>query len=101
MQNLIPSSNFVYRRTKTFVEERVYERPAGAAPDEWRLLRVNEPLDDNINTWAFNNQVTIITASAPGMDSRWLDKEMTKRSILIAITVIYEGSFNGQWPERE
>lgn len=101
MQNLIPSNNFVYRKTKTFIEERVYERPAGTTPDDWRLVRVNEPLDDSINTWVFKNQVTIITASAPGMDSRWLDKEMTRRSVLIAITVIYEGSSNGQWPERE
>jgi hypothetical protein len=94
-------TDFIYRKTKTFVEERVYERPAGATPDDWRLVRINEPLDDTINEWLLNNQFTIVATSAPGMDSRWLDKEMTRRSVLVAITVIYEGNQNGQWPERK
>ena len=85
-----PDNTYVYRKTKTFVEERVYERPAGSTP-----------LDETINEWVLANQATIVTVSAPGMDSRWLDKEMTKRSVLVAITVIYEGSNNGQWPERK
>jgi hypothetical protein len=94
-------ANFIHRKTKTFVEERIYERQAGAAPDEWKLLKVNEPLDDTINQWSLNNQLTLVSVSAPGIDSRWLDKEMTKKSVLIAITVIYEGGVNGQWPERK
>jgi hypothetical protein len=96
-----PDNTYVYRKTKTFVEERVYERPAGSTPDDWRLIKITDPLDETINEWVLANQATIVTVSAPGMDSRWLDKEMTKRSVLVAITVIYEGSNNGQWPERK
>ncbi len=87
-------------KTKTFVEERIYERPPGAAPDDWRLVRVTEPLDDSINEWLVANRLTIVSTSPPGINSRWLDKEMTSRAVLIALTIIYEGGTYAQWPER-
>ena len=89
-----------FLKTKTFVEERVYERPAGAAPDDWRLVKVTEPLDDSINYWVSTNRVTIVSTSPPGINSRWLDKDMTSRAVLIALTIIYEGGPDAQWPER-
>lgn len=87
-------------KTKTFVEERVYERPPGSAPDDWRLVKVTEPLDDTINEWLIANRLTIVSTSPPGINSRWLDKDMTSRAVLIALTIIYEGGTNAQWPER-
>lgn len=92
---------FIHRKTKTFVEERIYERPAGAVPDDWRLLRITEPLDETINEWTLKNEATITTVSAPGIDSRWLDKAMTIRAVLVALTIIYEGGKDGQWPEQK
>jgi hypothetical protein len=94
-------NGFIYRKTKTFMEDRVYERPAGAPPDDWRLLKITEPLDDTINEWVLKNKSTIVTVSAPGIDSRWLNKDMTKRSVIVAVTVVYEGSKDGSWPERK
>ena len=94
------SNESKFLKTKTFVEERIYERPAGAAPDDWRLVEVTEPLDDTINNWVAASRVTIVSTSPPGINSRWLDKDMTSRAVLIALTIIYEGGTNAQWPER-
>jgi hypothetical protein len=98
MNHLTPERRLL--KTKTFVEERIYERPAGAAPDDWRLVKVTDPIDDTINEWVANNRVTIVSTSPPGINSRWLDKDMTSRAVLIALTIIYEGDNNAQWPER-
>lgn len=98
MSDLTPDRRFL--KTKTFVEERVYERPVGAAPDDWRLVKVTEPLDDTVNNWVVKERVTIVSTSPPGINSRWLDKDMTSRAVLIALTIIYEGGINEQWPER-
>lgn len=94
------TNEFRLLKTKTFVEERIYERPAGAAPDDWRLVKVTEPLDESINYWVATNRVTIVSTSPPGISSRWLDKDMTSRAVLIALTIIYEGGPDAQWPER-
>lgn len=98
MNPLIPDKKLL--KTKTFVEERVYERPAGAAPDDWRLVKVIDPLDATINEWVSANRITIVNTSPPGINSKWLDKEMTSRAVLIALTIIYEGNNDAQWPER-
>ena len=95
---MIPDKKLL--KTTTFVEERVYERPAGAAPDDWRLVKVIDPLDDTINEWVSANRITIVNTSPPGINSKWLDKEMTSRAVLIALTIIYEGNNDAQWPER-
>lgn len=77
-------------KTKVFVEERVYRRAAGAAPNEWEPVRLSKPVDAQINEWVDAEGVQIASASAPSITPSWLDKDMTTRSMLVAVTVVYD-----------
>lgn len=77
-------------KTKVFVEERIYRRVAGAAPNEWEPVRLSKPVDAQINEWVDSERVQIASASAPSITPSWLDKEMTTRSMLVAVTVVYD-----------
>jgi len=77
-------------KTKVFVEERVYRRPPGAAPGEWEPVRLSTPVDAQINEWVEAERVQVASASAPSITPSWLDKEMTTRSMLIAVTIVYD-----------
>lgn len=77
-------------KTKVFVEERVYHRPPGAAPGEWEPVRLSTPVDAQINEWVESERVQVASASAPSITPSWLDKDMTTRSMLIAVTIVYD-----------
>jgi hypothetical protein len=94
-------------KTKVFVEERVYRRAAGAAPNEWEPVRLSKPVDAQINEWVDAEKVQIASASAPSITPSWLDKDMTTRSMVVAVTVVYDPNPDGRksdeqpytWPE--
>lgn len=93
-------------KTKMFTEERVYRREPGASPNEWEPVRLSKPIDAQINEWVEAERATLVFSSAPSVTPSWLDKEMTTRSMLIAVMVAYENPQEArkpdepyQWPE--
>jgi hypothetical protein len=80
----------VLTRTKVFQEEQYYERPAGAAPEDWRVRHRTLPVDEQINAWVDETGHRPVFASAPGLDTRWVNKDQTVKCLTIAVVILYE-----------
>lgn len=88
-------------KTKMFTEERVFRRVPGAVPGEWEPVRLSKPIDAQINEWVDETKAKLVFASAPSVTPTWLDKEMTTRSMLIAVIVAYDTTEEARKPDEQ
>lgn len=77
-------------RIKVFEESRVVARVPGAAPGEWVTRSRTTPVDEAVSAWLAETGSRLVACSAPGFHVQWLDREMTTRAVIVAVTVTYE-----------
>lgn len=77
-------------KVKTFVEERVLLKPAGAAPGEYTVRRRTEPLEAQILAWqALAPLARVVSASAPGVVVCPLQGDGSQALQYVTLSVVY------------
>jgi len=79
--------------TKTFVENRYWQRPPGASPGAWQELSRDAtgetPIDEQVRRWVAETGNIITHPGQLGMHTQWHDQAMTLKSITLGLTVLF------------
>ncbi len=85
-------------RTKLFQQHVLAKRDA--VNGTWETYDEGDTIDAQVQAWVAGTGNVIVTVSAPGYAMGWLDEELTTRSILVGVVVIYRPALEGTHAKR-
>jgi hypothetical protein len=83
-------------KTKLFSSQFVVERDEYGS---WGVLNKTEDVDDQVNSWVEESGNKIVGVSPPAMHAEWIDKECSKKTIIVSVMVMYTEGEGYEYPE--
>ncbi len=75
---------------KLFTEERLVIRMPGGAPGSSISTTNSSPVDEAVTAWFRETGRRFVACSPPTVHTQWVDQEMTRQLMLIAVLVTYQ-----------